>query len=751
MGEARRMSLLACTIVARNYLPAARVLASSYLRHHPQARLTVLVVDAVGSEVDGFAGHGAGQGVVYLTPATLDLDPDEFARMAAAYTVTELSTALKPWLLRWALRHADAALYLDPDIEMYAPLTELAERTVQYGIVLTPHVLRPMPRDGLRPTEADIMASGVFNLGFIAVSSSAEPFLDFWQERLRTDAISAPAEQLFTDQRWVDNVPALYPHVVVEDPGWNVAYWNVYQRPLAISADGTATAGGHRLRFFHFSGYRPEKPWLLSTHFADRPRVLLSEHPALARLCRGYRERLIAQGYAESLDSVPYRFGTLADGTPLTTTLRRAYRTAWLQSERDGVAPPPSPFAAPDAFLAWVTAPADAAQRRVGSNRWAMAVWSSRPDLRRVFPHPLGVDAGAFQKWCAESGVPERCLPPAAVPRDPVHDDVPIDPVPGVNVLGYLTAELGVGELGRLVHDAVVAGGLPVTAVVEDATVANRTEHPLAPTVLQGPPRHPITLLCVNADMTAGTLDAYPELADGRYVIGVWSWELDDFPPPMRDAFSRVDEIWTISEFCRQAISPHSPVPVHTFPVPVREQQPGHVPQRSGGPTRFLFVFDHNSVFERKNPLGVIAAFQRAFPNREPVELVLKSINGDRHPGDREQLRAAAAGDPRIELVEHYLASDEITKLFSTADCYVSLHRSEGFGLTVAEAMAHGLPVIGTDYSGSSDVLVPAAGWLVPASLVDVGPGHPPYPAGARWADPDLDAAAAAMRAVVAD
>lgn len=755
MADPGSPALLACTIVARNYLPAAKVLASSYLTHHPRARLVVLVIDALGEELHEPGSHGA----EYLTPAGLDLDPDEFARMAAAYTVTELSTALKPWLLRWALQQADVALYLDPDIEVYAPLSELPQRTLRHGLVLTPHVLAPMPRDGLRPTEADIMASGVFNLGFIAVARTAVPFLDFWQERLRTDAISAPAEQLFTDQRWVDNVPALYPHVVVDDPGWNVAYWNVYQRPLGIGADGTMTADGHRLRFFHFSGYRPEKPWLLSTHFADRPRVLLSEHPALAKLCRGYRDRLIAEGYAETLESVPYRFGTLADGTPLTATLRRAYRAAWLQAEIDGAPPPPSPFSGdPGAFLAWATAPADAAQRRVGSNRWAMMVWSSRVDLQQTFPHPLGTDAGDFRRWCAESGVAEGSVHPAAVPHDTSRNQVPVSAAPGANVLGYLTAELGVGELGRLVHEAVVASGLPVAAVVEDASVVNRTAHPLAPTVVQGPPRHPVTILCVNADMTASTLDAYPDLAEGRYVIGVWSWELDDFPPSMRGALSLVDEVWTISEFCRRAISRHSSVPVHTFPVPVRAQPARTEPTRTdpvrtgaGGRTRFLFAFDHNSVLERKNPIGAIMAFQRAFPNQEPVELVIKSINGERHPGDRERLRAAAAADPRIELVEHYLDADEVAKLFTTADCYLSLHRSEGFGLTIAEAMAHGLPVISTDYSGSAEVLPPAAGWLIPASLVKVGPGNPPYPAEARWADPDLEAAAAALRAVFTD
>ncbi|HEX2133936.1 MAG TPA: FkbM family methyltransferase, partial [Actinophytocola sp.] len=137
--------------------------------------------------------------------------------------------------------------------------------------------------------------------------------------------------------------------------------------------------------------------------------------------------------------------------------------------------------------------------------------------------------------------------------------------------------------------------------------------------------------------------------------------------------------------------------------------------------------------------------------DRADVRLVVKSINGDRHPGDRERLRMAAAGDDRIELIEGYLSAEEVAKLFATADAYVSLHRSEGFGLTVAEAMAHGLPVVATDYGGTAEFLTAETGWPVPYRLVDVGPGNEPYPRDAHWAEPDTDAAAAALREIAAD
>jgi FkbM family methyltransferase len=741
------------TIVARNYLPAAAVLARSYLDAHPGAPFTVLVVDAREGELAELAGRVPGAAVI--GPEELGSDPAEFLRMATYYTVTELCTAVKPWLLRALLREHETAMYLDPDIRVYAPFAaEVAEHAARHGLVLTPHVLEPMPRDGLRPSEADIMASGVFNLGFAAVSRRAGAFLDFWEVRLRHDAISAPGEQLFTDQRWVDNVPAMFEHHVIRDAGYDVAYWNCYQRPLARdgSGDGDWRVAGVPLRFFHFSGYRPEKPWLISTHFADRPRVLLSEYPRVRELCEDYRRALQAAGYAESLETVPYRWDTLPDGTRLSPSLRRAYRTESLRALRRGDPPPANPFQAPEEFLRWASAPADEAQRVAGSNRWAMSVWTQRPDLRSAFRAPLGADRDAFRRWCATSGVTEGELPAAAVPAPAGAPVRPPVSGPGVNVLGYLTAELGVGELGRLVRRALVDSGLPVATVVEESTVANRTAHPL-----DGPPGepvYPVSVLCVNADMTAVTLDLHPQLAGGRYLIGVWSWELEDFPPTMDHAFDLVDEIWTPSVFCRDAIAARTAKPVHAFPVPVPVPA-ARVADEAGpstsGPFTVLFAFDHNSVLARKNPLAAIEAFGLAFGDDPDVRLVIKSINGDRHLTDRERVRAAAAGDPRITLLEHYLTAAEIDELYARADCYLSPHRSEGFGLTVAEALARGLPVVATGYSATTELLSADTGWLIPYRLVEVGPGNPPYPADARWAEPDTAAAADALREIRAD
>ncbi|MFF0144549.1 FkbM family methyltransferase [Amycolatopsis sulphurea] len=736
----------ACTIVAGNYLPAARVLARSYLDRHPADRFVIAVIDAPRGE----ARHDE-SGADLVGPAAFGIDEDDYLRMATAYSVTELATAVKPYLLRELLAETEVAIYLDPDIEVFSSIGEVAELAKAHDIVLAPHFLHPLPKDGLEPDDAVIMGTGMFNLGFIGVGQGAVPFLDFWAGRLRHDAIVAPEQQLFTDQRWVDQVPSLFRHHVVTDPGYDVAYWNLHERPIAREADGALTAGGAKLRFFHYSGYRPEKPWLLSFHCARKPRVLLSHSDDLRAICDAYGAKLREAGYAESLDSIPYGFKDFRNGTPVPKLARSVFREGWIKAERKNKPAPPHAYAEDggQALREWLATPEDQAQAAAGLNRLTHAIWSSRIDLQMAFPHPYSDDAETFRHWCAGSGVTEAGLPEWALPGEPVATHPPQDEF-GVNLLGYLTAELGLGEMGRIVLEAIETGGVPVASVLEEKAVSNRTGIERPATV--GDPRFPISVLAVNADQTRTILTNHPEVGAGRYRIGLWAWELEDFPQWQHEAFGMLDEVWTVSEFCRRAIAAHSPIPVKTIPVPVRDPgEPSPPAREQGEPVRFLFAFDFNSVAERKNPWGAIEAFQRAFPGRDDVRLTIKAINAKLHPNAAERLRALVRSDDRVELVERYLSVAELHELYESSTCYVSLHRSEGFGLTVAEAMARAMPVISTDYSSTTEFLDASTGWPVPYRLVPVGPDSHPYHAGAIWAEPDLGVAAAAMRQIADD
>ena len=313
------------TIVASNYSAMAELLGRSFLEHHPESTFTVLVVD------DGACDFTEGIGVARLDD--LDLGPAVLAVMKTIYDVMEFSTAVKPAFLRLLLGQGEdqqaVACYLDPDIVVYAPFDDQVAPAAEHGIVMTPHALRPVPRDGCHVSEGTIMQSGMYNCGFLAVGYPGREFLDWWDERLRFDAVVDFERSHFTDQRWVDWVPSLFDHVISRDPGMNVAWWNIHERPVSIEATGTPMIGSEPVRFAHFSGYDPTKPEMLSRFQADRPRVKHSIGTGMRTLADDYAARLAELGHPER-KRIPYQWGTSIDGVALTADVRREVRSAIL-------------------------------------------------------------------------------------------------------------------------------------------------------------------------------------------------------------------------------------------------------------------------------------------------------------------------------------------------------------------------------------------------------------------------------------
>ena len=236
----------------------------------------------------------------------------------------------------------------------------------------------------------------------------------------------------------------------------------------------------------------------------------------------------------------------------------------------------------------------------------------------------------------------------------------------------------------------------------------------------------PFNLVCVNApELPALHAQLGPEFFEDRYTIGVWAWEVDVVPPSWDRAFGLVDEIWVYSRYVQEIISNVSPVPVVRIPLPIVAPPPGgdvaglHLPD---GFT-FLFLFDFYSTLARKNPLGLVDAFTRAFAPGEGPQLVLKSHNGDFKPERLARLREAAGDRPDIHIVDQFLSAAEMAALMRRADCYVSLHRAEGFGLTLGETMALGKPVIATGFSANLDFMTAENSYLVRHTETLVGPG----------------------------
>jgi SAM-dependent methyltransferase/glycosyltransferase involved in cell wall biosynthesis len=639
-----------CTIVARNYLAQAITLAHTVKDHAPGSNFHVLVIDGDASVVEAMLRDTLDD----LPPARLvdltSLSISGVETMVSRYSPIELATALKPFLLTWLLNQGyDGGIYLDPDIWVMGKLDELLLALQEHDIVLTPHLLEPLPEDGKRPDNVTILRAGTYNLGFLGISGTPEArrFLNWWADVLRNKCIMNPQDGYHVDQKWIDLAVGYLRRVYIcRSTAYNVAYWNLHERDLSVH-DGQFQVNGQPLIFFHFSGYDLNNPEQLSFH---QNRHEIEVGSPLHRLLQTYADILKRNGFAK-FSQIPYGLANKGVST--------------------------------------------------------------------------------------ESGI--------AVP-------------PRVVVAGYLNQVLGLGEFARNIIAALRAAGLDVSSQTFDAG----TRSPLLPEgwdderkslFFRSMPR--ANIVVVNPDQaelfeeTIG-LDFFR----GACNIGVWNWELPEFPEEWARAADRFLEIWVASSFTQQAVAQRVRKPVLTMPTPIPLPSKAEVSRdrrHFGIPAEtfvFLFIFDFCSIFERKNPLGAINAFTKAFPNNDRALLMIKTVNGHADPKNLARLKRAVRDGKNVRLLETPFSRSEVIALMSCCDCYVSLHRSEGFGLTIAEAMALEKPVIATGWSGNLDFMTINNSFLVSYTLRTLESDYGPYKAGNTWAEPDLDHAAQLMREV---
>jgi GT2 family glycosyltransferase len=322
---------------------------------------------------------------------------------------------------------------------------------------------------------------------------------------------------------------------------------------------------------------------------------------------------------------------------------------------------------------------------------------------------------------------------------------------PGVNIIGHFCYPSGLRTSVEAVRDALTQAGVALS-LRDIKTDAKDDPHHFEYTGME---LYDTTIIHIQPEPFFESAFSRADLFErmpGTYRIAYWYWELDTIPESWLKTLPMVDEIWAATNFVSEALKQRFHIPVFTMFPGV---QLGKFQSRSrayfGLPEReeftFVFVFHLMSVMTRKNPIGLIRAFKQAFSANEPVRLVLKTTFGDCYPERMQELHAAAC-DGRITIIDQIFSQDETLSLIDASDAYVSLHRSEGLGLTMAEAMLLGKPVIATRYSGNIDFMHETNSLLVDYELVRVGESNLPYDATARWAEPCVDQAASLMRHV---
>ena len=321
----------------------------------------------------------------------------------------------------------------------------------------------------------------------------------------------------------------------------------------------------------------------------------------------------------------------------------------------------------------------------------------------------------------------------------------------GVNLIGYLYAEGGLGEASRLYLEALMSHSLPVSTVPEYSIDQRQMAQPVE--VRHNHFLYDVNLFCLTIPhIPIFIYERGWKNFKKKYNIAIWYWETDVLNETEKAVLPYLDEIWAPSTYIYDNLRSQVSIPVHHIPNPLKKPIEKKTLTKSYFNLKehytFLFCFDFFSIVGRKNPLAVIRAFQKAFPLETDVQLILKSTNAHKHESQWKDFLQLIENDPRIQWMDGYLSCEERHGLMNVSDCYVSLHRSEGLGLTMAESMLLGKPVIATGFSGNVDFMNSDNSYLCEYEVINIGYGHEPYPPIGKWAQVNLEQAASYMRHV---
>lgn len=748
------------TICSNNYLAFAKTLLNSLEQFEPNVDRYLVLADQMN------APHHLYPDNATIIPVE-DLGIPDFQQFAFRYDIMEFNTAIKPFAILSLLeKHGyHSVIYLDPDIEVFAPLAPVTKALdAGASVVLTPHVCNPAEGE-VMPSDLQFLQAGTYNLGFCAWGRSREAIttLRWWARRLEFQCVNEVGRGLFVDQKFMDLVPGFVEKVaILRDASLNVAYWNLAQRDLQFNGS-IWTVDTIPLIFFHFSGFAPQNLNRLSKHTPMFQGRTIS--PALAEAMRSYADKLILNGYG-LVPAATYAWGHFKSGTRIHPSIRKMFREEY--SDWEG-----SPF---ETFEAAIQNPSQMSPQIAANFEHATPIVPAHALYLRKglnwlqYMYDVSHEAGAkaLANWyvdCVgdEWQLDDRLLAPT-IARLSERPSIASPPEPSsgrsdVSLVGYLKTTSGVGQIARAMLRTL--SGLPYALEARDIglRVGGERSHTRYEGLESKEVSGRLQIFNINADQIAPVLENIgAERWCDAYKVAVPFWELDKFPAQFAEPLEQFDELWATTRHIQAVLyRQFRDKPIIYMPPDLTPEMRSIRDRKSFGIGDHEFVvffaFDFLSQLERKNPKGAYEAFKRAFPVSSEIKarFILKTLNGQYAPPDYASWREELLGDQRVTLIDTAMTHGDFLALVACANAILSLHRGEGLGLLIADAMGQNVPVVCTDWSGSVDLINQQTGYPVSFKLVPTPEGAYPYVDGHRWAEPDLDHAAWQLACIYRD
>lgn len=689
------MKKVVFTISSLNYMHYSLNARESFLKYNPDWDFVIFMMDELTSQESlQMLRDLINQGVdirSFLEVKNL-VSHYPIEEMLRRYSVLEINTAIKPFCIEYLMKSGyDKVIYIDPDIEFYAPITKLDKLLDKYDIILTPHMMHPYPEDGKVQDCQTIMHAGIYNCGFFATRNTENGLncARFWQQKLRNKCYVDFPNALFTDQRWADWFPSLFDKVYIfKDYGYNTAYWNLHER-VVTNRQGKWYSNDDELVFYHFSGLNRKDMELISKY---QNRYRLSDRkPDLKKLFTGYLDNVNANN-ADEFIKFPY-FGTTVSHTNyvIPNIARRDVwhkQKAFVHSKQDAL----------ESVRTYATADnVNMLKEFKFESGYGINVIGYLYDM-----HSLGVVMRAFVDNLMASGIP----------------------------FSLFVIESGGAKIPESEREKY------------QAFVTNEVNYP-------------VNLFVVNADQIENIHNIHPSIFEGKYNIANWWWEFENGFGEYKSATKYLNKVIVCTEHVQKGITNtiDTKIPVVLFKYPYRVYNEPllsveQVRKKYGlkaGDYLYFFNFDYNSSFDRKNPVAILRAFSDALPSQSDAKLVVKTSNLAQHKSEHDKFMKQAQQlgiQNRVVVIDAFLSKNEMISLINACDAYISLHHAEGLGMGMIEAMSLGKPVIATAYSGNMDFMNDKNSLLVPTKIVPTKIDFPQYKNVTMWGEPDIKKAA---------